>query len=101
MKRLVTIVLISMFLIITFSGCQEGTSSASDRQVKLLQNENFNLQNIIKAKDTEIAGLQAKIVECEKNILKIKAGAVKSAEAFMEMMQNIQKKNLKEKSPSN
>ena len=96
MKRLVTIVLISMFVVIAFSGCQEGNSSTS-RKMKLVQNENFKLNNTIKAKDAEIASLQGVILERENEIKKLKADSAMAAEKFIEIMKNVQKMNLEVK----
>ena len=91
MKRFLAIVLISMFAVMMFSGCQEANSSASDRKVKLVQNENFRLQNVIKEKDTEIASLEATIAKREKEIAKLKADAAMAAEKFIEILKKSQK----------
>jgi hypothetical protein len=97
MTRLLTIVLISMFLVITFSGCQEETSSATGRKTKLVQNENFRLNNVIKEKDAEIAALKAEIVERDKKIEKITSDAATAADKFIEIMRAKQKMNLEVK----
>lgn len=94
MKKISILLTISMLSVIALSGCQEAETPTSNRQARLIGNENLKLHNTIKDKDAEIAALQAKIVDLEKKIVESKTQTMSAGVGFMEMVTSINEKAL-------
>lgn len=91
MKKHLTILLMTIFLVIAISGCQEETTSGSNKQARLMGNENLRLKDVIKDKDAEIANLHGQIKEMKKKNMKLQQQTMSAAESLSGMMSGANK----------
>ena len=74
------------------TGCEEEIAITSDRQARLVGNENLQLRKQLKARDQEVKNLTGQLDECREQVIAAAEGAEQFNTAIVEMLATESKK---------
>ena len=74
------------------TGCEDEIVITSDRQARLVGNENLQLRKQLKARDQEVKDLTGQLEKCKENLINASTGPEQLNTAIVEMLANESKK---------